>query len=162
VAIVGPAPDYARLGGVPLEARFDRPTAAALAPLRDMVVAAGTEGGLPWAQVVDPFLPGPRAPRRVLVAAPDSAITVLGVAGSSKFGVAGLCWGASGARDIRDFIDFRLVGEDGVPRGRAVRIVEDFFRGGIVNCSVGTDELGFLVAWWDGDALWVRRVHLPR
>jgi hypothetical protein len=32
----------------------------------------------------------------------------------------------------------------------------------VVNCSVGTDDVGFLVGWWDGSELWVRRVDIAR
>jgi len=43
-----------------------------------------------------------------------------------------------------------------------VTVVESHFRGSIVNCSIGSDEAGFLVGWWDGSELWVRRVDVVR
>ncbi|MCZ7678339.1 MAG: hypothetical protein M5U28_06025 [Sandaracinaceae bacterium] len=55
-----------------------------------------------------------------------------------------------------------MLGPDGTPRGGSVRIVESAFRASMPNCAVGSDDEGFLVAWRDADALWVRRVRVPR
>lgn len=54
------------------------------------------------------------------------------------------------------------MGPDGLPRGAAVEVVSSYFRGGLVNCAVGSDDRGVLVGWWDDSALWVRRVDLAR
>ena len=59
-----------------------------------------------------------------------------------------------------DAIWLQIVDERGAPWAAPVPIVESGFRGSIVNCSVGNDGAGFLVGWWDGSVLWVRRVDL--
>ncbi|MBN8610325.1 MAG: hypothetical protein J0L92_07060 [Deltaproteobacteria bacterium] len=86
----------------------------------------------------------------------------LDVAGSGTFGVAGVCWGVPGVegRDEESRILFRLVDTRGRPRGAAVTVVSSMFRGNLANCTVGTDDRGFLVGWWNGSELWVRRIDL--
>lgn len=164
LVVVGAPPSYATLGTIPLASAsyWDH---AALAALQDVVVATSMDETQAYAEVIDPFAMRAIGPPLVLGTA--AAVRVgrsLDVAGSSKLGVAGVCWAShsevGGARDATSSIDFRLVGTDGLPRGAAVRVIEAPFRGGEVTCSVGTDELGFLVAWWDGSSLWVRRIAI--
>lgn len=165
IVVVGAAPAYATLGGGMLESRYGDD--AALAALRDRVVAVGIEDGRAHAEVFDPFemtrvgAPVALGPAR----SDDGAERIIAVSGSAKHGVAGVCWaaaGGAGRRDAPGAIDFRLVGPDGAARGAAVRVHEGPFRGGMSNCAVGSDDEGFLVAWWDGSALWVRRVDVAR
>jgi hypothetical protein len=118
-------------------------------------------------EVLDPFalrrLSGPS-----VVAEPgpadDSAVErSVDVAGSSKFGVAGVCWGVpdpSGPRGGNDArLELGLVGPDGLLRGAPVTIVTSSFRSA-TSCTVATDQRGFLVGWYDGSELWVRRVDV--
>jgi len=166
LVVLGSGPGYAPLGRVALATRYR--DHAALAALRDLVIAAGIEGGQARVEVIDPFDVTLVAGPRTLGAAAgsiESSSDAVGAAGSSKLGVAGVCYGVGMGTEPRDMergIDFRLVGLDGAPRGRAVRIVDSHFRAGLVNCAVGSDDLGFLVGWWDGSALWVRRVLVTR
>jgi hypothetical protein len=167
VFALGAPPSYTMFG--PLRLRTQYESQAALAAVRDRVVAVGIEGGVARVEALDPFtLVEATSPRSLGDATEsDHAMFAIDAAGSSKHGLAGVCWGVGeggpdGGRDATNAIDFRLVGPDGVPRGRAVRIVEGTFRGGMVNCSVGSDDEGFLVSWWNGSELWVRRVDVPR
>ncbi|MBN8612613.1 MAG: hypothetical protein J0L92_18610 [Deltaproteobacteria bacterium] len=142
--------------------------AGGMAAVRDLAVLAVRNEGRIEVEVFDPFasrrVAGPRTLAELGVG-DDGAITdSVDVAGSSKFGVAGVCWGvpAAGGRGggADSQIRFGLVGEDALPRGAAVTIVSSRFRGDLVSCTVGTDDRGFLVAWWNGSELWVRRVDL--
>jgi len=165
LVVTSPPPEHARLGSVTLRAHY--PQNVAIAALRDLTVVAGIEGTDAHAELVDPFAArlvgdvvdlGPGVSDR----APSHAIDAVG---SDKLGLAGVCW-ASRSGDGRggssSWIDFRLVGPDGLARGSAVRVIDAPFRAGQVSCTVGTDNVGFLVAWWDGSALWVRRVEIAR
>jgi hypothetical protein len=162
VVVTAPPPGHARLDSVTLRAHY--PQNVAIAALRDLTVVAGIEGTEAHAEVVDPFAGelvgdvlhlGPGASSVV----PTRAIDAVG---SDKLGLAAVCW-ASRSSDDRggvSSIDFRLIGPDGVARGSTVRVIDTPFRAGQVTCTVGTDDVGFLVAWWDGSALWVRRVEI--
>jgi hypothetical protein len=123
---------------------------AAVAALRDVVVIVAAGGGETRFQVIDPFEGRPMRSAQPLA---DGHAPV-DVVGSSKLGVAGTCYSASDD-DLRQ-VRFRLIGPDGLPRGSEVTIASPL-RG---MCAVGTDDLGFLVAWWDGTELWVRRVFV--
>lgn len=164
VAIVGPAPELALLARIALSPGRAR----AIASLRDLVVVAGVTDVDVRVDVVDPFALTQVAGPTPIGTSPyvDSLHgDLVDVAGSDKFGVAGVCYGVSGGEgrtDVDSTIEFRVVGPDGLPRGAAVEVVRAGFRGGLVNCSVGSDDYGFLVGWWDGSALWVRRVDLAR
>jgi hypothetical protein len=167
VAIVGPAPELALLARFPLGGTASR--ARAMAALRDLVVVAGLVGDEVRVDVVDPFalthVAGP-VPIGTSPVIETGHPNLLDVAGSDKYGVAGVCYGVStgvGSDSRMDsHVEFRVVGPDGLPRGAAVEVVSHDFRSGLVNCSVGSDDYGFLVGWWDGSALWVRRVDIAR
>lgn len=162
---IGPAevtildPDLAVLGRVPLTASaLDD---AAVARVRDQVVVAIEDGEAVYARVVDPFALSAVGER---VQLGRGRIGAVDVAGSDKFGVAGVCWAYQGDDDegsVYDGVRFRLVGPDGRPLGRAVTISERpvAFRGIPPNCSVGSDGRGFLILWHD-HAMRVRRVDL--
>ncbi len=145
-------------------------TAAAggMAALRDLAVLAVRQDEHVEVEVLDPFTlahtGGPTVLGEVRGSSDRALVHSVDVAGSSKFGVAGVCWGVPGAIDGRgdeeSQIMFRLVGPDGVPRGAAVTLVSSVFRGGMAACTVGTDDRGFLVGWWNGSELWVRRVDV--
>lgn len=133
--------------------------------LRDVALLAVRRESRVEVEVADPFeLRWLHAPAVIGDAGSESAALPHGldVVGSARLGVAGLCWGVPGVegRGEQSRILFRLVGEDGQPRGTAVTITTSSFRGSLVNCSVGTDERGFLVGWWNGTELWVRRVDV--
>ena len=102
--------------------------------------------------------PPPHARRRLLAIADEPIAAV----GSNKLGLAGACYGLPSGSRGGSGIGFALVGPDGAPRGQPVAVVESTFRGDIVSCAVGSDEGGFLVAWWNGTELWVRRVDVAR
>ncbi len=82
------------------------------------------------------------------------------VAASDKLGVAGACYGVESPDGSGLGLDSRAIGPDGTPVGRAVHIIDWPSFGIPNNCAVGASAGGFLVAWWDGDALWVRAVRL--
>lgn len=162
--VVGGGPEHPLLGRIALPSRYLG--AAAITALYDLVLVAGIEDGRAQAQILDPFeLTTVSMPTDLGPATPS--VTPRGsidAAGSSKLGLVGVCYGHAASDDRRgeQSIDFRLVGPDGVPRGRSVRIVQGSFNGLSPSCAVGSDHEGFLVAWWDRDALWVRRVRVPR
>ncbi len=127
---------------------------AAIAALRDFVVIVAAGGDQTRFQVIDPFERRPmRAPQPL-----TGGNSPVDVAGSDKLGVAGTCYSTadSGENQHR----FRLIGPDGLPRGSEVTIASPAPAAIPGMCAVGTDDLGFLVAWWDGQELWVRRVFL--
>lgn len=161
LVVVGGPPSYATLGRGTLETRYGYD--AAIGALRDEVIAVGIEDRQALLEVFDPFAMSVRGAAVSLGEAAEVGHgDAIDVAGSSKLGVAGVCWavGSSDRGGGGSGIDFRVVGPDGRPIGAAVHVVAGAFRGGLVNCSVGTDEEGFLVGWWDGSALWVRRITL--
>ena len=159
-------PDGSEVGRVARTGRWI--PAGGMAAVRDLAVLAVRNEDRIEVEVFDPFasrrVAGPRTLAELGVG-DDGAITdSADVAGSSKFGVAGVCWGvpAAGGRGggADSQIRFGIVGEDALPRGAAVTVVSSHFRGDQVSCTVGTDDRGFLVAWWNGSELWVRRVDL--
>ncbi len=75
--------------------------------------------------------------------------------------MAGTCYGVEPPDGSGVGVDFSMLGPDGSPLGRTVHVVGGSFRVLPTNCAVAASELGFLVAWWDGNALWVRSVGLP-
>lgn len=159
--IIGPPPEVGLMHRLELSPRAD--LGASLTALRDLVVAVGTSADGHWFQVLDPFIPGPVAPAGRLPGGVDLSWTdAISVAGSSKFGLAGVCYGGgpSEGRDTAGRVDFQLIRTDGTLYGRPVSIVDGSFRGGMVHCAVGSDDYGFLVAWHDGVALYVRRVDI--
>lgn len=166
IRVIGAGPAYESLGRVPLATRHM--DGAALTGLRDLVVAVTETGGRVEAEVVDPFALAHVAGPRIIgdIGASDSlSARYLDVVGLDKYDLAGVCYGVSAAppgERGESRIEFRLIGSDGAPRGRAVTVVAGEFRGSSVGCSVGADELGFLVGWWTGSELWVRRVDVAR
>lgn len=161
VQVIGAPPE------LPLLARFPLAGASnlrAISSLRDQVIVAGAVGTEVQIDVVDPFaFEHVAGPIHIGMTNNASETDFLDIAGSDKLGVAGVCYGVGpvmGSRDSPRSLRFRLVGPDGQPRGAAVQIVDSYFRSGLVNCTVGSDDQGFLVGWWDGSALWVRRVDL--
>lgn len=164
VIVLGGPPRFEALGSVSVSGLGT--TRAAIAAVRDVVVTAVAAGHAVTVEAVDPFaiaaLSGPQT-LAVLSAEADRGRTIVDAIGSSKLGVVGVCYGQGIAeREGATWIDFRVVGPDGAPRGTAVRAVEGPIRDGGANCTVGTDEEGFLVAWWTGTELWVRRIHVRR
>jgi hypothetical protein len=161
VVVVGAPPEYRVLGRVALAP--ERPRDSALAALGDVVVAVRVRDGDARAEIVDPFAMSLRGPPVTLGVGVvrDGLGSAIDVAGAPRHGVAGACW-LTGRSDRGGptAVDFRLVGADGVPRGRPVRIAERDMHG--ATCAVGSDGEGFLVAWWDGDTLSARRVDVAR
>lgn len=150
------------LGLVPLDLSG---TESAFTDLRDVAVAFAWEGDRLMTQVVDPFdlsVESERAPIASRDATGPIADEPIAAVGSNKLGLAGACYGLPSGSRGGSGIGFALVGPDGAPRGQPVAVVESTFRGDIVSCAVGSDEGGFLVAWWNGTELWVRRVDVAR
>ncbi|MBX3272749.1 MAG: hypothetical protein KF729_20980 [Sandaracinaceae bacterium] len=169
---VGPAdlvvvdPTGAELGRVPLGSR--RAQDGAMAALRDFAIVAFVRDHRVEVEVYDPFaLRSVAGPRDIGAAGPEMGEAyhhdAIDVVGSNKFGLAGVCWGVPGGEPGSredSHVLFRLVGPDGRPRGAATTVVSSSFRGSMTNCRVGSDDHGFLVGWWDGSELWVRRVDV--
>lgn len=166
LVILGPSPEHTVLGRLTLGTDVARHSA--IAALRDSVVVASVGEGRVESEILDPFAISTRSsPRAIgeLPLDPDVPLRdVLDVAGSDKYGLAGICWGVPGNREAREDsrIMFAMVDEDGQRYGAPVTVVESPFRGSMVNCSVGSDDYGFLVGWWNGSELWVRRVDVAR
>lgn len=161
VVIIGAGPEYSVLAQIPLGTHFERN--AAIAALRDTVVVVGQDdrdANLTRAMIVDPFammvLSGPTD----IGTAGGNMWDLVDVAGSDKLGVAGICYGVEPPDGSGLGLDFRVIGPDGTPIGRAVHITDWPSAGIPNNCAVGASAEGFLVAWWEGNALWVRAVHL--
>ncbi len=132
-----------------------------LTSLRDFVVTAIDDGAAVAVQVIDPFtMTAVTGPMRVT----EGGRAAIGLHGSDKWGVAGVCW----AEVVEDAfpgtgrVRFGLVGPDGLPRGTAVTVAEEGFRGRPPNCVVGSDDLGFLVLWWPGSGMHVRRIDVAQ
>lgn len=132
-----------------------------LTSLRDFVVTAIDDGAAVAVQVIDPFtMTAVTAPMRVT----EGGRAAIGLHGSDKWGVAGVCW----AEVVEDAfpgtgrVRFGLVGPDGLPRGTAVTVAEEGFRGRPPNCVVGSDDVGFLVLWWPGSGMHVRRIDVAQ
>jgi hypothetical protein len=166
LTVIGPAPALDVLGSVSLSSGGG--ARVSVAAVRDLVLAAVASERVVTMEVVDPFagvvLGAPQELGRLTTDASFSS-TALDAAGSSKLGMAGVCYGEqvdAADRSAATHIDFRIAGTDGAPRGTSVRIVEGPFRSAFTSCTVGTDDDGFLVAWWNGAELWVRRIHVRR
>jgi hypothetical protein len=164
IAVVGGEPGLDVLGTVVLSSRgVER---ASLAAVRDVALAATLFEGEVVVQAIDPFAMTAVSPAESLGSVPRDTMpagTTVDAIGSSKLGLAGVCYGgATGSMDApaEAVIDFAVVGPDGARRGAPVRVTDDHFRAA-VSCTVGTDDEGFLVAWWTGLRLWVRRIHVP-
>lgn len=131
-----------------------------LGALRDVAVVVVRRQDRVEVEVADPFtsrwIHGPQVLGEIGTDGSGGA----DVAGNSVRGVAGVCWTADETRDGTSQVLFRLVDQEGNPRGAAVTVVEAAFRGVSPHCIVGSDERGFLVAWWTGNALWVRRIDI--
>jgi hypothetical protein len=125
--------------------------AAAVASLRDNVVLVASGGGRTAVHVFDAFEVWPFRAAQPLAAEQSASVDV---AGSSKFGVAGACYALSNGDTHQ--VRFQLISLDGRLQGVGVDIGAS--QRGL--CTVGHDDLGFLVAWWDGAELWVRRVFV--
>ncbi len=150
---LGGGPEYRELGRIQLESRFAYH--AVVTALRDLVVVAGVEDGRTTVEVLDPFALTSVGEAGVLTSTTSRPFrAAVDLAGSSKLGVAGACYVVDADGEFR--VDFQLVGPDGRLHGQAVEIAQPY----LANCTVGSDDLGFLVAWWDHAELWVRRVFV--
>ena len=164
--VIGAGPEYPELAVLPSRLPGGQP--AALTALRDVVVTASVHDLALSVEVFDPFALRPIGRPTTVATLPDvEASTTLhrraiDISGLDKHGLAAVCYGVPGPERGRgdDAIWLQIVDERGAPWAAPVPIVESGFRGSIVNCSVGNDGAGFLVGWWDGSVLWVRRVDL--
>lgn len=163
VVVVGPEPGLDVLGTVALSTRGAEH--ASLSAVRDVVLAATLLDGAVTVEAIDPFsMTAVSAAETLGFVLPDSTLgtATLDSIGSSKLGLAGICYGGTRDSERAGFgeLDFAIVGSNGARRGAPVRVAGRDPREGGTNCAVGTDDDGFLVAWWTRHRLWVRRIHV--
>ncbi|MFK7988335.1 MAG: hypothetical protein AB8I08_20105 [Sandaracinaceae bacterium] len=135
--------------------------------VRDLAIVAAWGEDVLRVQLADPFL-AEISTGAVVLAERDArrrdegeTLRSVAVVGSNKHGVAAVCYGVRTGAE-RSEVRLALVAPDATVRGRPVVVADSEFRFNAANCSIGSDEAGFLVAWWTGRELWVRRVDVAR
>lgn len=165
VFVLGGPPDYRALGFVAL--RTTHSAASALGALRDRAIAVLLDEGVVQVEVIDPFDVSIVGERHTIATVPVSERSPplpgqVDVAGSSRLGLAATCYGVASDDAEPSRIVLQVVGVDGRPHGAAMTIAGSEGLSGSTRCAIAAADDGFLVAWDDGESIWVRRADVAR